>query len=222
MRLASLWIKQRKNMLFFQPKFQFFFWKKMRVRPQENFGWKNEKKRGPKKNLFFAPEGFGDSPTSNIIVGHSFDIKIDAPRVWSMSGHYTLATAGRFFKKCQKFCQKMPKNRSWGTLPEAKCCFLRVQQKKFFLETNLICMNFIRLQGLAAGIVSGRNNGLLSCYMELPVRAKTKFSYTSNPTLIAPPLLFLSFFCFFLTFLKNENPQSKKFCYVRYIETSGN
>ena len=38
-----------------------FFLKKMRVRPQENFGWKNEKKRGLKKNLFFAPEGYEES-----------------------------------------------------------------------------------------------------------------------------------------------------------------
>ena len=36
----------------------------------------------------------------NIIVGHSFDIKIDAPKLWSMSGHYILVTACRLFKKC--------------------------------------------------------------------------------------------------------------------------
>ena len=37
-------------------------------------------------------------------------------------------------------------------------------------------MNFIRLQGLAAGTVSGRNNGLVRCYVEFGVRAKTGFS----------------------------------------------
>ena len=110
-------------------------------------------------------------------MGYSFDITIDAPRVWSISGHYTLSTAGRFFKKCQTFCQKMPKNRLWGTLSEAKCCSLGVQQKNFFLETNSICMNFICLQWLAAGILSGRNNGLLSCYVGFSIRAKTGFSY---------------------------------------------
>ena len=47
----------------------------------------------------------------------------------------------------------------------------------FFLEKNFICMNFIRLQGLAAETVSGRNNGLLSCYVEFGVHAKTGFSY---------------------------------------------
>ena len=116
---------------------------------------------------------------SNIIVGHSFDITIDTPRVWSMSGHYTLSTAGRFFKKCQNFCQKMPKNRSWGTLSEAKCCPRRVQQKNyFFWKKNFICMDFIPLQGLPTGILSGRNKGLLSCYVGFCIRAKTEFSYT--------------------------------------------
>ena len=38
-------------------------------------------------------------------------------------------------------------------------------------------MNFIRLQGLAAGTVSGRNNGRPRCYVEFGVRAKTGFSY---------------------------------------------
>ena len=94
-----------------------------------------------------------------------------------MSGHYTPATAGRFFKKCQKFCQKMSKNRSWGILPKAKCCSVWVQQTFFLSEINFICINFIRLQGLAAGTVSGRNNGLPCCYVEFAVRAKTGFSY---------------------------------------------
>ena len=120
------------------------------------------------------------SQASNIIVGYSFDINIDAPRVWVMSGHYTSATAGHFFKKCQKFCQKMPKNRSWGILSEAKCCSLRVQQILFFLKTNFICINFIRLRGLAAGMVSGRNNGLFSCYVEFAPRAKTEILHTKQ------------------------------------------
>jgi len=49
--------------------------------------------------------------------------------------------------------------------------------KFFFSETNFICMNFIRLQWLAAGIVPGENNGLLSWSMEFGVRPKTEFSY---------------------------------------------
>ena len=77
----------------------------------------------------------------------------------------------------QKVPKILPKNRLWGILSEAKCCSLGVQQKKIFLETNSICMDFICLQWLAAGILSGRNNGLLSCYVEFTVRAKTGFSY---------------------------------------------
>jgi len=117
-------------------------------------------------------------------VGYSFDITIDAPRVWSISGHYGLTTAGRFCKKCQKFCRKMPKNRLWGILSEAKCCSLGVQQTNYFLETNSICMDFICLQWLAAGILSGRNNGLLSCYVEFTVRAKTGFSYILSSNML--------------------------------------
>ena len=112
---------------------------------------------------------------SNIIVGYSFDIKKNILRVWSMIGHYTCATAGRFFKKCQKICQKMAKNRSWVILSETKCCSVLVQLQKKMSEMNFICMNFIRLWGLPAGMVSGRNNGLDRCYMEFGVRAKKKF-----------------------------------------------
>ncbi len=97
-----------------------------------------------------------------------------------MSGHYTLTTAGRFFKKCQKFCQKMAKNRSWGILSEEKCCSVGVQHKNVFGGTNFICMNFNPLRGLPAGTLSGRNNGLLRCYIGFCIRAKTEFSYEES------------------------------------------
>ena len=38
---------------------------------------------------------------------------------------------------------------------------------------------FIRLQGLAAGTVSGRNNGLLHWSMEFDIREKNEISYRS-------------------------------------------
>ena len=50
--------------------------------------------------------------------------------------------------------------------------------KFFFPETNFICMYFIPLQGLPAGILSSRNKGLLSCYVEFSIRAKTEFAYS--------------------------------------------
>ena len=57
---------------------------------------------------------------------------------------------------------------------------LRVGPTKFFLsKINFICMNFIRLQGLAAGTVSGRNNGLLHWSMEFDIREKNEISYRS-------------------------------------------
>ena len=111
----------------------------------------------------------------NIIVGHSFDIKIDAPRVWSMSGHYTSSTTGRLFKKCQKISQKIAKNCSWGILLEEKCCSMRVQHQKFLSEINFMCMNFIRLRELPAGSLPGRDNTLLRWSMGFAVRAKKNF-----------------------------------------------
>ena len=79
----------------------------------------------------------------------------------------------------QKVSKILPKNCSWGTLSETKCCPWRVQQKELFSETNFICMNIIRLQGLDAGTVPCRNNGLLSWSMEFGVRPKTEFSKIS-------------------------------------------
>ena len=52
---------------------------------------------------------------------------------------------------------------------------------KIFLETNSICMDFIRPQWLAAGILPGRNNGGFRCYVEFCIRAKTEFSYAFSP-----------------------------------------
>ena len=52
-----------------------------------------------------------------------------------------------------------------------------------------MCMNFIRLRELPAGILSGRNNELHSCYMEFGRRAKTNFSYTIQK-LATNPLIF--------------------------------
>ena len=57
-------------------------------------------KRKLKKKVILLLKLFKMSLASNIILGHSFDIKIDAPKLWSMSGHYALSTAGRLFKKC--------------------------------------------------------------------------------------------------------------------------
>ena len=41
-------------------------------------------------------------------------------------------------------------------------------------------MDFICLQWLATGLLSGRNNGLLRCYVGFSIRAKTGFSYDSR------------------------------------------
>ena len=82
-------------------------------------------------------------------------------------------SAKNFAKKCQKIASGAYYPRQnvapWGC------------NKKKILETNSICMDFICLQWLAVGILSGRNNGLLSCYVEFTVRAKTGLkSYLST------------------------------------------
>ena len=64
---------------------------------------------------------FDASLTSNIVVGYSFDIKKNIWRVWTMADHPFHSMAGHFFKKCSKFCQKMPKKSllgytSWETM----------------------------------------------------------------------------------------------------------
>ena len=70
------------------------------------------------------------SVMSNIIVGYSFDIKKNIPRVWSTSGHCVDTTAGYFFGKCPKFRPKWPKISKWYRLHEPKCCSVWVQLKK--------------------------------------------------------------------------------------------
>ena len=111
MRLASNKNKTEKNMLFFHPKFH-----------EKKCGFVHRKKiarkMGVKKIRILILKLFDASLTSNIVVGYSFYIKNNIWRVWSMTGHPFHSIAGHFFKNCSKFCQKMPKNRSWGTLPE--------------------------------------------------------------------------------------------------------
>ena len=132
-------------------------------------------KRKLKKKVILSLKLFKMFLASNIIVGHSFDIKIDAPRVWSMSGHYISSTTGRLFKKCQKISQKIAKNCSWGILLKEKCCSMRMQHQKFLSEINFMCLNFIRLRGLPAGSLPGRDNTLLRWSMGFAIRAKKKF-----------------------------------------------
>ena len=107
MRLTSIKNKTGKNMLFFQPKFH-----------EKKCGFVHRKKIARKMGVkkiarILTLKLFDASLTSNIVVGYSFDIKKNIWRVWSMAGHPFHSMAGHFSKKCSKFCQKMPKNRSW-------------------------------------------------------------------------------------------------------------
>ena len=79
----------------------------------------------------------------------------------------------RLHKKFPKNAKKSPLGHTFGgkmLLPGGATNF-------FPPETNSICMDFICLQWLAAGILSVRNNGAFRCYVEFTVRTKTEFSY---------------------------------------------
>ena len=97
-------------------------------------------------------------------------------------------------KHFAKKCQKIDPGAYFPRQNVAPCGF----NKMFLSEINFICMNFIRLQGLAAETVSGRNNGLPCCYVEFPIRAKTGFSFANwyNKLLIQNCLIIKQFVYF--------------------------
>ena len=165
-----------KNMLFFHPDFHFFFGKNAGSSTGK-FWMKKWKKTRSKNKCTFCARSFWRLLDFQNYCGILFWYKYWCPEsleyVRPLHSHY-----GRpLFQKVSKI---LTKNRSWGTLSEEKCCPRRVQQKNIFLETNFIYMNFIRLQGLAAGTVYGRNNGLLHWSMEFDIRAKNEFSYRNK------------------------------------------
>ena len=168
-----MWIKQKKTCCFSSQIFTFFL-KKNAGSSTGKFRMKKWKKMRSKKNALFAPEVFGLLDVQyycGILFWYNYWCPESLEYIRPLHSLY-----GRpLFQKVPKI---LPKNRLWGILPKAKCCSVWVQQNFFLSEINFICMNFIRLQGLAAGTVSGRNNGLLSCYVEFPVRAKTGFSFS--------------------------------------------
>ena len=81
------------------------------------------------------------------------------------------------FQKVPKILPKNAKKIASGAHYPRQMLLPGGATKFFFLETNSICMNFICLQWLATGILSGRNNGLLRCYVGFSIRAKTGFSH---------------------------------------------
>ena len=96
------------------------------------------------------------------------------PREFGVYPATTLSLRPAAFSKSVKtFAKKSPLGHTFGgklLLPDGATKF-------FFFENKFyIYMDFICLQWLAAGILSGRNNGAFRCYVEFTVRAKTEFS----------------------------------------------
>ena len=104
-------------------------------------------------------------------------------------------SAKNFAKKCSKIAR--------GAHFLLQNVVLYECNKKNLSEINFMCMNFIRLRGLPAEILSGRNNWLLRCYMEFCVRAKTKFSYTKSLV--------------FLCLIKNQKKTIKKNVFLHFF-----
>ena len=123
----------RKKTCCFSSQIFTFFWEKMRIRPQENFGWKSEKKTRSKKKCPFCSRSFWRLLDVQYYFGVLFRYKY-----WCLESlEYVrpLYTCyGRpLFQKVPNILPKNAQNRSWGTLSEAKCCSLMVQQF-FFLN----------------------------------------------------------------------------------------
>ena len=173
-----MWIKQKKTCCFFSQIFTFFL-EKMRVRPQENFGWKSEKKLGPKKKCPFCARSFWRLLDVQYYCGMLFRYKYWCPESLEYVRPLYTCHGRPLFQKVPKILPKNAQKSVLGHTSQGKMLLRVGSTKKILSEINFICMNFIRLQGLAAGTVSGRNNGLLRCYVEFPIRAKTGFSYIS-------------------------------------------
>ena len=75
-----------------------------------------------------------------------------------------------------KSAKKFPKIGPGAYFPRqnvAPCGF----NKKTFIGNKFYMHELHSSTRVTAGILSGRNNGLLSCYVEFSIRAKTGFSY---------------------------------------------
>ena len=166
----------KKNPVVNPAKILLFFLKKMRVRPQENFGWKSDKKNEVQKKYPFCARSFWRLLDVQYYFGILFWYNYWCPEsleyVRPLHSHY-----GRpLFQKVSKILPKNAQKSLLGHTSRSKMLSPKGATKFFLSEINFICMNFIRLQGLAAGTVSGRNNGLLRCYVAFGVRPKPGFS----------------------------------------------
>ena len=97
----------KKNPVVNPAKIILFFFEKNAGSSTGKFWMKKWKKTRSKKKFIFCARRLWRVLDVQYYCGILFWYNYWCPRVWSISGHYTLSTAGRFFKKCQKFCQKI-------------------------------------------------------------------------------------------------------------------
>ena len=118
-------------------------------------------------------------PWHPILMWDTLSILKNIWKFWSMSGHPFHSMAGHFFKKCSKFCQKMPKNRSWYTSWEKILFRVGATQKKI-IQNIFLCLYYLIITGLPAKIISGHWWARFRCYVEFAVWAKTDSSYENE------------------------------------------
>ena len=167
----------RKKTCCFSSQIFTFFLKKNAGSSTGKFRMKKWKKTRSKKKCPFCARSFWRLLDIQYYCGMLFRYNYWCPESLGYVRPIYTCHGRPLFQKVPKILPKNAKKSVLGHTSQGKM-LLRMGSKIFFLsEINFICMNFIRLQGLAAGTVSGRNNGLLRCYVEFGVRPKTGFSY---------------------------------------------
>ena len=147
MRLASMWINA-----VFPSRFLLFFLKKMRVRPQENFGWKSEKKRGPKK-CPFCPRSFWRILDVQYYCEMLFRYKYWCPESLGYVRPLYTCHGRPLFQKVPKILPKNAQKSVLGHTSQGKM-LLRVGATKFFFIGNKFYMHELH----SATRVSRRNS----------------------------------------------------------------
>ena len=166
----------KKNPVVNPAKILLFFFEKNAGSSTGKFWMKKWKKTRSKKKCIFCARSFWRLLDVQYYCGILFEYNYWCPKILEYvrppHSHY-----GRpLFQKVSKILPKNTQKSLLGHTFRGKMLSPKGATKKSFSGTTFICMNFIRLQGLAAGTVSGRNNGLLRWSMEFEVRPKTEFS----------------------------------------------
>ena len=153
MRLASMWIKQKKNMLFFQPNFHFCFLKKNAGSSTGKFRMKKWKKTRSKKKCPFCARSFWRLLDVQYYCGMLFRYKYWCPESLGYVRPLYTCHGRPLFQKVPKILPKNAKKSVLGHTSQGKM-LLRVGSTKFFFIGNKFYMHELH----SATRVSRRNS----------------------------------------------------------------